>query len=455
MPRLSLWKDLHSNDFKYFDHRISELFTVGGTAILVHKYIGTNVQGTQIVTTLTQGSANNVLTFGNTALVNVGDSVNGAAIIPGTTVLSKDAANVSISTNTTSAIATGTTIGFSQNASIPSYVNQSEQNIQDLLFVENRDRKYDPDVYRLRGHYQIPDQDFDLSQFGLFLTSGTLFMVFHKRDMVDTIGRTIMAGDVLELPHLTDYDALNQDVPTALKRFFVVGDCSNASEGFSPTWWPHLWRCKINPLVDGQEYKDLLNSLTLSPTNPTPIGKYLSAYDNILAVNDAVIKQAESDVPKSGYDTSPLFIKPLDPNGNLIENVSNTADTVALDASDVADEADEAVASPLAVVQGYLTGDTNAPNGFPITAAITFPDNPMTGDYVLRTDYLPNRVFRFNGNYWVKITDVQRTSLTQGADNKTQLGTFVNDSGTFTDSQGKVHNEKQSLSKGLTPKADN
>ena len=27
--------------------------------------------------------------------------------------------------------------------------------IQDLLFLENRDRKYDTDIYRVRGHYQV------------------------------------------------------------------------------------------------------------------------------------------------------------------------------------------------------------------------------------------------------------------------------------------------------------
>ena len=43
MARLSLWKDgKHSNDYKFFDRRISEMFTIGGTGILVHKYLGTH-----------------------------------------------------------------------------------------------------------------------------------------------------------------------------------------------------------------------------------------------------------------------------------------------------------------------------------------------------------------------------------------------------------------------------
>jgi hypothetical protein len=46
-------------------------------------------------------------------------------------------------------------------------------NIQDLLFLENRDRKYDPDVYDMRGVYQVQDSDFDLTQFGAFLSNDT------------------------------------------------------------------------------------------------------------------------------------------------------------------------------------------------------------------------------------------------------------------------------------------
>ena len=250
MPRLSLWKDgVHSNDYKFFDRRISEMFTLGGTGILLHKYLGTT---------------------------------------------SPDAADATPST--------------------PAFNNQSALNIQDLLFLENRDRKYEPDVYVARGIYQVADNSFDLSQFGLFLQTGTLFMVFHINDMVQNLGRKIMNGDVLELQHLTDYHSLDQSVPVALKRFFVVSDCQFGGEGFSPTWWPHLWRVKLNPMTDSQEYKDILNNIASDPldANSAPIGDYLSSLQRYQDINDAIISQAELDLPQSGYDTSMLYTKAVD-----------------------------------------------------------------------------------------------------------------------------------------------
>ena len=58
MPRLSLWKDgAHTNDYKYLDRRISEMFTVGGTGILVHKYLGPNEQNLVKTTNAAQAVA--------------------------------------------------------------------------------------------------------------------------------------------------------------------------------------------------------------------------------------------------------------------------------------------------------------------------------------------------------------------------------------------------------------
>jgi len=393
VPRLSLWKDgQHSNDYRFFDRRISEMFTLGGTGILVHKYLGTF------------------------------------------------SANVADATPTT-----------------PFYNNVSAQNIQDLLFLENRDRKYDPDVYVMRGIYQVQDNSFDLSQFGLFLQTGTLFMTFHINDMVQNLGRKLMNGDVLELQHLTDYNSLDNTVPVALKRFFVVSDCQFASEGFTPTWWPHLWRVKLNPMTDSQEYKDILNTILSDPTNANsaPIGDYLSNLNKYLDINDAVIEQAETDLPKSGYDTSVLYTKAVDTNGKPGEPPgAGSVDSTQVRADNTLTTADRAALSSTDKVHGYLSGDGLAPNGMAMGSGIVFPVLPDVGDYFLRLDYLPNRLFRYDGRRWNKIEDAVRTSLTPG-ENKTQLGSFINNENTWTDASGVTRNERVSLSKALKPKADN
>jgi hypothetical protein len=324
-----------------------------------------------------------------------------------------------------------------------------------LLWLENRDRKYDTEVYKMRGIYQRADQDFDLSQFGLFLQTGTIFMVFHLRDMVDQIGRKLIAGDVIELQHLKDFDGLNEDVPAALKRYYVVGDASFASEGFSPTWWPHLWRVKLNPLVDSQEYKDILDNIAASDTTDTPVGQILSTYNTFLDINQSIVTQAEIDVPKSGYDTSPIYTLPTTARGDDPIGAPITADNASINSGNTSPTADSGLSSPLRKVSGYLTGDGVAPNGLATGAGVAFPANPTEGEYFLRLDYLPNRLFRYSGRHWARVEDAVRTALTPGTDNKTQRGSYVNNTNTYTDADGVTHNERQPLSRVLTPKADN
>jgi hypothetical protein len=40
----------------------------------------------------------------------------------------------------------------------------------------------------------------------------------------------------------------------------------------------------------------------------------------------------------------------------------------------------------------------------------TFPPNPEKGDVYLRTDYLPNRLFKYNGNRWIEV-DKRQTDV--------------------------------------------
>jgi hypothetical protein len=461
VPRLSLWKDgAHTNDYKYMDRNISEMFTVGGTGILVHKYLGTSEQNLVKTTSAAQGAVGTTLTFASTTDIDLGMFVTATGVTTGTTVSAKTANTVTLSATTTSVVTSGATVKFYTDAAKPSYVNQSALNIQDLLFLENRDRKYDVDVYGMRGIYQTQDITFDLSQFGMFLQTGTLFMVFHINDMVATLGRKLMPGDVIELMHLKDYYPLDDSLPVALKRFYVISDCNNAAEGYSATWWPHLWRVKINPLTDSQEYKDILNQIKVD-TDPftgnagnVTLGSVSSILNKYIEINDAILKEAETNVPFSGYDIDHIYIKPVDPVDNPGDPAGVTADNGSITADGIIIDSDAGTVSPDATVQGYLTGDGKTPNGLPVTSGIAFPSNPLVGDFALRTDYLPNRLFRWDGRRWVKIEDNVRTTLTPGSSSQTLRSGFINNTNTYTNNTGEV-TERQSLSQALRPKADN
>lgn len=435
MPRLSLWQERHSNDYKFLDRNIAEIFVAGGTSCYIHKYLGPADNTLSLNTSNSTVSGNSILRFSNTSNVSVGQFVFGTNIPSNTKVGALTANTVTITNSVSNTVATGSAIRFSKtnDATQPVYTNQSALNIQDLLLLENRDRKYDTNVYNLRGIYNVQDLDFDLSQFGLFLQNDTVFITFHLNEMVQRLGRKIISGDVIELPHLKDFYSLDETVPIALKRFYVVKDAIRSAEGYSPTWWPHLWRIKATPLVDSQEYKQILMEIQAGTANTT-LSDLISTVSKVNQVNDAIIQRAEQLVPESGYDVTPFWIPPQSDGTKYGTPLPSDA-------------------SPVERFEGYLVGTGSPPNGRPVTTGTQFPNNPVEGDFFLRMDFFPNRLFRWDGVHWIKVQDDVRTPLTHGL-GETQMDRFVNDDTTFTNSEGQTENTLQDLSTLLKPDSD-
>jgi len=437
MPRLSLYRPNRTYDYQYLDRVISEQYTVGGLDIYIHKYLGPQTG-------------------------DVGDA----------------------------------------DATLPVYDTQNPLFVEDLLLGENRDRAYDPDIFVMRGVYRVQDIDFNLTQFGLFLNNDTLYITFHYNDMIDTFGRKLMSGDVFELPNLKDYNPLDTSLTRALPRYYVVQEANFASEGFSQTWLPHLWRVQATPLVNAQEYKQILDQPFMPPniwdpgnfypagdtvqdgntfyqavrpvpagtpvtdtsywaviTNPTTIGDKDSTRPKDLAINDAILTQAYAEVPLSGYDNGRFYILPTNDGQPASSGLTADGSFVTVDGTQ---PGEGITPKGFGYTMGYLTGSKDSvtgylipPNGLPVTPGVSFPPNPVAGDYALRLDYFPNRLFRYNGRTWIKIEENVRTDLDLAQGALTQRAGFVNNPYTVrTTDQGNIPS-RQSLSEILKPQADN
>jgi hypothetical protein len=369
MPPLTMWKGVNvkTNDYKFFDRQVSEMFRIGGTEFWIHKYLGPKEQPA-----------------------------------------SGDATQPEIKTDDVMAI-------------------------QDMLNMEIRDRKYDQGVYSLKGHYQVSDTEFDLRQFGLFLSNDTIFITFHLNDMVNSIGRTLMSGDVIEILHRRDDLVMGQE-GYGVSKYYVVQEGTRPSEGYSPTWWAHMWRIKCTPMTDGQEFNDILNKPALD-INGDPIKRpnggnntlkdLISTYHDEIAINNAIVEQAEAEVPFRNLQGQQLYVLA----GDLDDPVTIWA------------------------------GDGIPPNhSKPVDNGITFPANPLVGDYFLRTDYIPNMLFRrepsaVNGlGKWVRI-EINWRAPWQPANRI--LTSFINNKDTETTLQdGSVIPERQDLRKAIKAKLD-
>ena len=439
MPRLSLYRPEKANDYSFIDRAVLEQFMVGGTDVYIHKYLGPKSPGEADASPAQPTQTNTI----------------------------------------------------------------DELGIQDLLLLENRDRRYSTDVYVMRCIYNMQQLDWSLTQFGLFLANDTIFIHVHLNDSVKRIGRKLMAGDVIELPHLKDPYALNE-AGVALRRFYVVDDVLRPTEGFSQTWYPHLIKLKCKPLVDSQEFKDILNKPAEDSAGPyattddqTSLRDLMSMYNKNMEINNQVLAQAEADAPLSGYGTETMWMVPVDRNGKVM---LQDATGVDLDASlfyvkvnGVYIDADgNEIVSPLAMntdqptktnlevygvpivdtsitlksprqnyYLGYLVGNQTPPNGYPLNGmGVQFPDNAVEGMFYLRTDFVPSRIFRFDGAKWTVFEDNVRMTMTNTSNRKTLKTSFINNTNKVTIGNKEI-DERQPISKpleigkNLKPKADN
>ena len=100
-----------------------------------------------------------------------------------------------------------------------------------------------------------------------------------------------------------------------------------------------------------------------------------------------------------------------------------------------------------------MVGDGVPDNGVPFGFGGSFPQSAVEGDYFLRTDYVPNRLFRYTGKRWIKREDNVRHTLTNTDTRKTRKTSFINN--TNVDNIGGTNiEERQPISKALKPKAD-
>lgn len=388
MPKISLWNPVKGDDYNFIDRSIGENFFIAGDGILVHMYEGP--------TTDAAGSTDTSLTT-----------------------------------------------------------------IQDVLFLTNNNRKYNPNVIELKGHYTPQDVNYDLSQFGIFLSSDVIRIQFHYNDMVDCLGRKLIAGDVLEFPNMRDVPIFDNAV--GINRYYVVQDALYAAAGYGQKWFPHIWLVRAKMLQASQEYNQILDQAATGQTaggvgqgigvmlegftdtadvngnpgtgaNPN-ITNTLNLFCRIIGLSDAIVAEAECNAffdPKF-FESANLYIY-LDPNTGYPIIGSNYFSGDGAPPNLSTDNADNL-----------------EPSGPLVGAGVSFPPGITDGQYYLRIDYYPERLFQKQGSTF-KLIEVN--VLKNWTAYNRVLDTFIDGIKDTILPDGTVVPEKQPLSQIIKQKVD-
>ena len=245
--------------------------------------------------------------------------------------------------------------------------------VSDPVFNENPKRKYSRETFDLWGITMMNTPQFSFSFSGLSLLDGDEKEIsFHYNSMVAQLGRKLIVGDVIEWTWLRDLDVLGME--TGANKFYQVTSSERDEKGWAANYKYHLWKVKVKPITNSPEFSDLFNNGKendfyedvnsgnggggLDPNNTTT--------KNELSIMDAVLEEAEALGPSFRlHDEHHVYL----------------------------DENNEVYVENRFISQG-IDGIPNQLECANIEFGEFFPSDPKNGDYFLRVDYNPPRLFK-------------------------------------------------------------
>jgi hypothetical protein len=268
-------------------------------------------------------------------------------------------------------------------------------NVQDDYgWIENRDRDYANTSIKIKGHYDIFNQETDLTLIG-FNVNGSYYITANFNAVVSLLGRPIIIGDVLELPSEAQYDPnMNK-----ILKYLEVTDVAWSAEGYTPGWQPTLVRIKAEPMIAKQETMDIVGDFAGAIDKSGLFDVDKSKYSKIGDTSTQVLNAARRDAPLHGADTA--------------EYKTFEQEEIDYYASHNID------VKPLSNNQNALyVEDAIPPNGKPYTEGPQFPPSPKNNDYHRLTyvglaENVPARLHRYSKSKgrWVYLETDRRAEF--------------------------------------------
>lgn len=276
------------------------------------------------------------------------------------------------------------------------YEATSISNIQDKIFMENRDRDYNEFAIRMKCSYSPQDVVANQMKFG-FMGDEQYILEVSFAQAVAKLGRPFVIGDIVQLPSENQYTPSLKSVP----KYLEVMDVGWSVNGFTPTWVPTMQRLIAKPAYASQETQDVLGKLTarvdssgLFDNKDGNAPKYQDNSD----ITQSIKAAANTAVPQDGTDYANIPV--------LSEDLINYGKDKNLDLTKLSRRR-----HPHGI-------DAMPPNGLPYTQADEFPATPKDRDYHRLTfdavgTGIPARLYRYSKakNEWIFLESDHRYRL--------------------------------------------
>lgn len=137
------------------------------------------------------------------------------------------------------------------------YMATRQDNIQDKILMENRNRDYATQAIKLKGYYDLISVASELTKFGIEIPSSSYQIKLNFNATVGLLGRPVVVGDIIELPSETQYTPDLRPV----KRFLEVTDVTWDSSTYTPGWQPTMLLVTTQPALASEETQDIFGDL--------------------------------------------------------------------------------------------------------------------------------------------------------------------------------------------------
>lgn len=271
-------------------------------------------------------------------------------------------------------------------------------NVEDYIFLENRNRDYANEPIEIKGSYDLIDVTTELSKFGIELPSQSFYITVSFSSCVSKLGRPLVPGDILEMPSETQYTATLEPV----KKYVEVTDVAWSTEGYTPGWKPTLLRIVAQPAMATQETQDIFGDFVPPVDDTGFLDIDTDKYVDLQPVSDTIKTTAEELLPERGEDNSDF--RHFTDQEKINAKEQYNADLSKLDPQQV----------------GFYVEDGLPPNGEPYTEgdySSGYPSNPANGAYHRMTydslsDPVPARLFRYSvaKNRWIFVEADRRAA---------------------------------------------
>lgn len=288
-----------------------------------------------------------------------------------------------------------------QALELSEYTATTRNNIQDFIWMENRDREYATPHQVIKGYYDVVTSAIDLSRFGSELPTLEYQIKVNFNACVNLIGRPIVVGDIVELPSETQYTASLRPV----RKFFEVTDVAWDSSSFTPGWMPTMLSITTQPAVASQETQDIFGHLAAATDASGLFNRddgNSETYQDFSAVDQHIVSVAHSRVPEIGAEGS---------------NVVREFTPSELESSDA--KGYTSVHKLQFQRKDVFVEDGMPQNGAPYTEGPEYPLRPSDGDYHRMTyegtaSDIPVRLYRYSSakGRWIYLETDKRSQYT-------------------------------------------